>query len=124
MESASFHGGAASLMTGEMPVGEASLERAIEIAEDWLMPLAVHLRDMVLEMDDPSDRFAGELKSLLAVTTREWTVAEIEEMFLQVVDMATGRGSAALQSHRDFVADLLLIRELAHHGRVSKVKLR
>jgi hypothetical protein len=123
MESTSFPGGAASLMPGEVPVGEASLERAIEAAEDWLMPHASYLQDKALEVHDPSGRFASQLESVLAVTTSQWTIEDIEVMFLRVVDMATGRGSAALQAHRKFVADLLVIRELAHHGRVSAVRL-
>jgi hypothetical protein len=43
---------------------------------------------------------------------------------MQLVDLATGRkGPGSLEAHRSFLEHVLLLRELAHHGRVSRVHL-
>jgi hypothetical protein len=119
-----LRGGAQSLVDHARPVGEAVLEAAIERAEDWLMPFATELRDKTLDIDDPAGRFRFGLQAVLSVTSEEWNTPEVESMFLRVVDIATGRNPSALDGRQAFVADLLLLRELAHHGGLNLLRLR
>ena len=48
----------------------------------------------------------------------------MEGFFLRLVDMATGRLPAPSVARRQHsVADVLLLRELAHHGQVKEIRL-
>ncbi len=117
-------GGASALLPPRRPLDEAGLEMAIEVAENWLMPHARHLRDGVLEVSDTSGRLASGLGEVLSVRGSTWSVADLEQLFLRVVDLATGRiASPALEGRQAFVADLLMLRELAHHGAVREIRL-
>lgn len=121
-ELARLQHGAQALLPPHQPVSERQLEAAIEIAEDWLMPHAKRLQGKVLEVTDTSGMLHAGLESVLSSHARQWTLAEIEQTFLRLVDMATGAAvPASLQAHRSFLAHVLLLRELAHHGRVSGV---
>ena len=116
--------GAEALLGSAHPVDEARLEAGIEIAEDWLMPHTARLRGEVLEVLDASHRLKAGLRDVLSVTTNEWRVEDIERFFLTLVEMTTGRTPApVLQSRSAFIADLLLLRELAHHGRLNRITL-
>jgi len=121
---AALAGGAGALLRGDRAVDELALERAIQIVEDWLMPHAARLAGCTLIVQDGSGRLADGLGAVLAVGTARWSVADIEAMFNRVVALATGRHVPPALAHRQaFVADLLLLRELAHHGRLAEVRL-
>lgn len=117
-------GSAQALLPGVHALDEGQLEAAIQVAEDWLVPHARALQGEVLEVADLTGRLISGLAVVLTSSERTWSIEALERAFLQVVDLATGRVAPAyLKVHRAFVADLLLLRELAHHGRVSSVCL-
>lgn len=123
-EIAVLHGGAGALLSPTRPVDEGRLEAAIEKAEDWLMPHAARLRGQVLDVVDATGRLASGLDALLPVATRDWTVDDVETFFLRLTDAATGRRpSPELDGRQLFIADVLLLRELAHHGRVQLIHM-
>jgi hypothetical protein len=69
-------------------------------------------------------RLMSGLAAVVGSTERTWSVEALERAFLHVVDLATVRFAPThLQAHRSFVAYLLLLWELAHHERVSSVRL-
>jgi hypothetical protein len=123
VELAALPGGAATLLPAARRADEAALEGAIEIAEDWLMPHARSLQGDELDVVDDTGRLASGLVAVLSIVEREWGVEGIEEMFLRLVDMATGRGPEISGGQKDFIADMLLIREVAHHGRLRQVRV-
>lgn len=117
-------GGASALLPPAAPLDEARLEAAIQVAEDWLMPHARRLHGQVLEVQDATGRLPSGLEEVLSEQNRAWSVAGFEALFLRIVDLATGRRAAVAIAHRSrFVADVLLVRELAHHGAVLQVVL-
>lgn len=116
-------GGAAALLPAAGPIGEAQLEAAIERAEDWLMPHAAPLQGETLEVRDETGRLVKGLRDGCAADAREWRTAELEELFLRLVDRALGRGAASQAGDPAFVADVVLLRELAHHGRLDAVRI-
>lgn len=121
---AELPGGAAAIVPSGRAVDERALEAAIERAEDWLMLHAPHLRGEVLEVLDRTQRLTLGMDEVLSVTSRTWSVDEVEALFLRLVDMATGRlPSPALAGRGAFVADLLMLRELAHHGRLAEIRV-
>ena len=99
-------------------VTEAAFELAIEHAENWLMPHARSLNDADLEVRDETGRISTGLAALQLQSSGGWTLEAFEQLFLDLVDR-TKRASADVA----FVADIVLIRELAHHGRVRSVSL-
>lgn len=119
-----LNGGASALLPAMRPLDEASLEMAIEVAENWLMPHARHLRGDVLEVSDTAGRLALGLKDVLSAQSTTWSIADLEQLFLRMVDLATGRvAPPALHGRQAFAADLLMLRELAHHGAVREIQL-
>jgi len=115
-------GGAEALVASHQPVDERQLEAAIETAEDWLMPHASALRGEALEVQDSAGRLRAGMEKVLSVTTSQWSLADVESFFLKLVDTATGRHpSPLLAGQHHFVADLLLLRELAHHGQLARI---
>ncbi len=124
VELSRLYGGAQRLLPGINTPAEAELEAAIETAENWLMPHVSGLQGQMLDVADPTGRLTSGLLVVLGTSDRCWSIAAIEQAFVKVVDLATGRHApAALNKHRLFVADLLLVRELAHHGQVGGVCL-
>lgn len=121
---AELPGGAIALLPAARSVDEGALERAIEVAEDWLMPYAARLRGETLEVSDPMGRLKAALKSRLSIVPEAWSITEIEALFLRLVDEATGRFSpqGALE-WPVFLADVLMLRELAHHGQVKGLRI-
>ena len=124
IELARLAGGAHRLLPGLNTPSEAQLEAAIETAENWLMPHVSVLHSPKLDVADPTGRLASGLLAVLETSERSWSLAALEQAFVNVVDLATGRHApAAFNQHRLFVSDLLLVRELAHHGQVAGVRL-
>lgn len=119
-EIAALPGGARALLPAAGSVDEGALERAIEVAEDWLMPHAAHLHGETLEVSDPTGRLKAALMALLPIVPDAWSTMEIEALFLRLVDLATRRWPPqdALE-WPVFVADVTMLRELAHHGQVK-----
>lgn len=117
-------GGSSALIPAAGPLDEARLEAAIELAEDWLMPHARTLHGQVLEVHDTTGRVHSGLDEVLSEQGGRWSVAGFETLFLRIVDLATGPRAAASLAHRSsFVADVLVVRELAHHGAADRVVL-
>lgn len=124
IEVARLEGGARRLLPDGQSVGEASLEAAIQVAEDWLMPHAARLQGQALEVTDATGGLADGLSGVLDSNARAWRVDALEEMFLQLVGIATGAVvDMRLAAHRSFLAHVLLLRELAHHGQVSEIRI-
>jgi hypothetical protein len=123
-EVAALPGGAAALIPSTRAVGEAGLEHAIEVAEDWLMPHAARLRGDSLEVSDSTGRLKAGLHDVLSVGAATWSIEDVEAIFLRLVHLATGRSpSPGVLDRPFFLADVLLLRELAHHGRVRELRI-
>ena len=123
-ELATLPGGAAALLPGSALPDEAAIEMAIERAEDWVMPHAAGLSGAQLEVIDGTGRIASGLREVFASDSRAWDVEQLEALFNDIA-FRSGRPhtAAALAPHRGFVADLVLLRELAHHGKLRQVRL-
>lgn len=110
---ARLEGGAAALLgsTSER-LREAHIEAAIEHAEDWLMPFSRQLQDLPLRVHDD----AGGLRGFLGDGTR-WDAAQLEQAF----DRAHEAVVHAAEIDPRAVAAIVLLRELAHHGRLAGI---
>ncbi len=112
---AALPGGPAMLLGGAPDrATEAHVEAAIERAEDWLMPGSKSWQGLPLQVHDAAGRLRGRLgagallgpQQVKAAFSRAWD------------DVAFGRPlDPAL------LADLVLLRELVHHGAVPRVAL-
>lgn len=123
-ELARLPGGAATLMPDAgAGVGEPQMEGAIERAEDWLMPHAASLQGASLEVRDETRRLVQGLRAGYASSASEWSLEELEGLFLRVVDRTLGRRAVWPGDTPAFIADVVLLRELAHHGRLARVRL-
>lgn len=76
-------GGATALLPDTRPLHEGSLELAIELAENWLMPHARHLRGDVLEVSDTTGRLTSGLMDVMSESATSWSVADLEQLFLR-----------------------------------------
>ncbi|WBY01352.1 hypothetical protein PE066_18090 [Ramlibacter tataouinensis] len=121
-ELARLAGGAAALLPAAGRIGEAQLEAAIERAEDWLMPHAAALQGQILDVHDETGRLAEGLQSADLAGAREWNTEALEALFLRLVDRTLGR-FASQADEPAFIAHVLLLRELAHHGKLARVRL-
>lgn len=88
------------------------------------MPHAARLRGEVLEVSDPTGRLKAALKARLSIIPNAWSIKEIEALFRRLVDLATGRmpPQDALEWPL-FMADVTMLRELAHHGQVQGLQI-
>ena len=111
---AALPGGAAALLAGAPArVTAAHVEAAIERAEDWLMPGSRSWQGLPLRVRDAT----GRLRERLGAATL--APQQVEEAFTRPWDeVAFERPIAAA-----LVADLVLLRELVHHGAVPRVSL-
>jgi hypothetical protein len=108
-------GGAAALLSGAGErLRELDIETAIERSEEWLMPSSRLLHGLELTVRDATGRARGMLGGATS-----FTLAEVEEAFNRAHD-AVAHGRAVSRSG---VADVVLLRELAHHGRLSRIVL-
>jgi hypothetical protein len=112
---ARLDGGAAALLSGAGErLRELDIEAAIERSEEWLMPSSRLLQGLPLTVHDATGRLRGMLGE-----SASFTLAEVEQAFSRAHD-AVAHGRAA---SRGGVADVVLLRELAHHGRLSRIVL-
>ncbi len=112
---ARLNGGAGALIPGAAAqLREIDIENAIERSEDWLMPFSKSLQGCELLIRDATGRVATALGG-----RRSLDVEAMEQAFTHAYDaVALGRSAA-----RDAVADIVLLRELAHHGRLARICL-
>lgn len=124
IELAVLAGGASVLLSRDHPVDQRALESAIDHAEDWLMPHMAQISGAHLEVIDVTGRLESGLQEVLATDSRQWDVGELEALFLEI-DFMSARPHlmARLESRAHFVADIVLLRELAHHARLQGVRL-
>jgi hypothetical protein len=114
-ELALLHGGTATLLVGAGErLRELDIEAAIERSEEWLMPCSRLLQGLELVVHDATGRVRGMLGA-----SASFTLAEVEQAFTRAYD-AVAHGRAV---SRGGVADVVLLRELAHHGRLSLIVL-
>lgn len=119
-----LEGGASALLPPGRSVDALALEHGIEIAENWLMPHVAPLRGEMLDVADTTGRLCSGMAAVLSVSAAAWDTATLEQHFISLVGLLTGRVQpASLDCRTAFVADLLLLRELAHHGRLAGVRL-
>lgn len=106
-------GGAAALLPA---AGERltllDIETAIEHAEDWLMPYSKSFQGMQLQVHDETGRLRSKLRGQAS-----WTLEQAEQAFNRIHD-AVAHDRA---TDREGVADVVLLREIAHHGRLSGI---
>ncbi|MBI5279700.1 MAG: hypothetical protein HY854_24930 [Burkholderiales bacterium] len=107
---ARLDGGAAALLAGAGEQLRAiDIETAIERSEDWLMPVIRALHGLELHVDDSTGRLQAS-----------FTPEEIEHVFTHAFDaVAHGR-----PVDRESVADSILLRELTHHGALTRIEAR
>jgi hypothetical protein len=111
-------------LPAERPLDERALEHAIQVAEDGLMLHATRLRGYTLTAQDHDGRLGQGLSYVLNMAAVRWRVDEIESMFGRVIELETRWVPPPTLEHRQgFVADLRVLRELAHHGRLHEVRL-
>lgn len=116
--------GAQRLLPGTVTPTEAQLEAAIETAENWLMPFVSGQKGQELEVIDMTNEFSSDLLAFAANKERVWSLAQVERIFLKLLDSITGRYASTTSSeHRRFIAEWLLVRALAHHGQFGVVRL-
>lgn len=111
---ARLEGGALALLAeASEHLREVDIERAIERAEDWLMPSSKSFHGLDLHVRDTSGRLRDRIgaPSMLASDV-EWAFSGMAD------DVRLHRAVG-----RDFVADLVLLRELVHHGDLPRVVL-
>lgn len=108
-------GGCGALLQGAGEhLREVDIEAAIERAEDWLMPASRSFQGLALHVT--GDR-AG-LRERLGQRTN-FTPDEVERAFSTAADDVAFRRPVP----RELIADLVLLRELVHHGRLSRIVL-
>lgn len=121
---ATLNGGFAALIPNPAVVTEAALERAIDVAEEWIMPYAKALRGDTLYVQDSTGRLTTGLLNVLSTGNRPLSVADVENYFLYAAEQVTkGFKAPVLQYGHGFLADLILLRELAHHGALASIRL-
>jgi hypothetical protein len=115
-ELAVLQGGPSALLAGAgARLRDADIEAAIERAEDWLMPSSKSVQGFVLQVRDASGRLRRRLGA-----QPHFTPEEIERAFSAAVDdVAFGRAV-----DREAVADLVMVRELVHHGALTAIVLQ
>lgn len=112
---ARLDGGAAALLAGAGErLRDLDIETAIERSEDWLMPSSNLLDGLELRVRDET----GRVRRLLGEQAR-FRATDVEQGFTRVFD-AVAHGRAL---DRNSAADVVLLRELVHHGRLSRIRV-
>ena len=110
---ARLQGGASALLSGAGDrLRELDIEAAIERSEDWLMPSSKSIEGLELRVRDATGRVRGTLGDRESLTPEE-----LEQAF----DRAHDAVAHARATGREGVADVVLLRELVHHGRLARV---
>lgn len=124
IELAVLQGGASALLLRNRPVDQRTLEAAIDRAENWLMPHAARISGAHLEVIDATGRLASGLREVLATEDRHWTIEQFETLFLDI-DFMSARPHLAVkfQGREHVLADIVLLRELAHHAKLREIRL-
>ena len=110
-----LEGGAAALLSGAGGrLREFDIEAAIDRSEDWLMPSSKRFQGLDLRVRDRTGRVRGSVGGPSSLTPEQ-----VEQAFNRVFDaVAHGR-----PIEPESVADVVLLRELAHHGKLARVVL-
>jgi hypothetical protein len=110
-----LRGGSGALLrdSGER-LGEVGVERLIEAAEEWLMPSSKAIQQLRLHVHDAT----GRVRTALGPQVH-WTPAEVEQAFTRSFD-AVAHGRSV---DRETVADVVLLRELVHHGDLAGISM-
>lgn len=123
LEAASVH--TIATLLAHQPPAAGELEEAIARIEDGLMPMVRQLpRGAELVTAEPAIRAVAEAAGLSGGEIRLET-STVEDLFNQLADIAWGMpaGRYGLPTDRDFVAVLLVLRELLHHGGFAAVRV-
>lgn len=112
---ARLEGGVSALVPGARDrLHGFDIEAAIERSEDWLMPSSHRIQGLDLRVRDATGRVRAALGDRSASTPEQ-----VEQAFNRAFDaVAHGR-----TLHPAGVADVVLLRELVHHGRLVRVLL-
>lgn len=110
------------------PPSERALEQAIASTEDALMPWIPALRLDSLEFVECTDAVLAPLPDLLGYPRQpicELDIEEVERAFNQLAQVAAGMPakSVGLPELPDFVAALVVVRELMHHVGWGQLRL-
>ena len=112
---ARLDGGAVALLAGAgEQLRDLDIEAAIERSEDWLMPSSRLLDGLEMRVGDETGR-VGRLLGEQA----SFTPSDVEQAFTRAFDAV----AHARAPDRHAVADVVLIRELVHHGRLSRIRV-
>ena len=110
------------------PPSEQALEQAIASIEDALMPWIPALRQDSLEVLECADPALAPLPGMLGYPQQaiwELGIDEVEQAFNQLAQVAAGMParSQGLPERADFVAALVVVRELMHHVGWEQLRL-
>lgn len=110
------------------PPSELALEQAIAATEDALMPWIPALRMDPSEVLESSDPVLALLPGVLAYPPQaicELDIEEVERAFNQLAQVAAGMPAKNLDipERADFVAALVVVRELMHHVGWQQLRL-
>jgi hypothetical protein len=112
---ARLDGGPQALLAGAGEhLRDADIEAAIERSEDWLMPFSKSLQGLEAQVLEAE----GRLRRRLGLPA-SFTPEDIERAFSLAFDDVAFRRPV----DRAFVADIVLLRELVHHGALMRVVL-
>jgi len=104
----------------QFPPSGSAMEQAIASTEDALMPWIPALRQETLEVLECADAVLAPLPGVLGYPQQavlELDIEEIERAFQQLAQVAAGMPakSQGIPERADFVAALVVVRELMHH---------
>ena len=110
------------------PPSEQALEQAIASIEDALMPWIPALRQDSLEVLECADPTLAPLPGVLGYPQQpiwELDIEEVERAFNQLAQVASGMPakSMGLPERANFVAALVVVRELMHHVGWQQLRL-
>ena len=110
------------------PPSEQALEQAIASTEDALMPWIPALRQESLEVLECGDAVLAPLADVLGYPRQaiaELEIDEVERAFNQLAEVAAGMPakSQGIPEQADFVAALVVVRELMHHVGWQQLRL-
>ena len=113
---ARLDGGPRALLSGAgKRLRDADIEAAIERSEDWLMPSSKSFHGFELQVQDETGRLRRGLGDAASFTPEE-----IERAFSHAFDDV----GFSRPLDPGYLADIVLLRELVHHGALTRVVLR